>query len=68
MITLFFLFTIYVALGLLLAMEGKKKKIGFFPTFLLSILLTPLVSIFFVMFSKRSYPRRTRKKDYDFDV
>ncbi len=65
---LFFLVPVYITLALLLAMEGRRKKIGFFPTFLLSILLTPIVSVFFVMFSKRSFPKRTRAKDYNIDL
>lgn len=57
------LISLYIALGLLLGLEGKKKKIGFFLSFLLSMLLTPLIAMFFVMFSKRSYPKRKKTKE-----
>jgi hypothetical protein len=58
---------VWVTLGFLLAIKGKEKKIGFYKTLIISILLTPLVAIFFVMASHKKLPKRIRARKNDID-
>jgi hypothetical protein len=58
---------VYVSLCLLLALKGKEKMIDFDKTLVLSLILTPLVGMIFVMLSKRKFIKRVRDKDFDID-
>ena len=51
-----------VSLSLLLAIKAKEKEIGFERTLNLSIILSPIVGMFFVMMSKRKNHKRVRNK------
>ncbi len=58
---------VYVFLSLMLALKGKEKGLGFMNTILISLLLTPLAGMIFVMMSKRKYPKRVRDKNFTLD-
>jgi hypothetical protein len=56
-----------ISLSFLLALKGKDKKIGFQRTLVLSLILTPIVGMIFVMMSARKFPKRVRDKNLDID-
>ena len=59
---------IWLFLSLLLAYKGKDKKIGFSKALVLSLILTPIVGIIFVMKSPKKYPRRVRPKGKEIEL
>jgi hypothetical protein len=48
-----FLFVFWVALIVIISQAGKKRKIGFWPSLLLSIFLTPIVGFIAVVLSDK---------------
>lgn len=58
---------VWLFLSCLLALKGKEKGLGFGFTILISLLLTPFAGMFFVMMSKRKYPKRVRDKNFTLD-
>lgn len=52
-LTYFGIFLYFMIFPILLALEGKNRRIGFILSFILGILITPLLAWFFVMNSGR---------------
>ena len=59
---------VWVALSFLLAFKAKGKKIGFEKALILSLILSPLVGMVFIMMSEKTYPKRVRDPNKDVEL
>ncbi|MBP7340631.1 hypothetical protein [Niveispirillum sp.] len=54
----------YIALCLVVGLIGRKRQIGFGGYFLLSIVLTPIITLLFILLSRLDFSSGARSRTY----